>query len=151
MKGEIFRASPEKSSFRRPCLLKKHFRVLLLHFQLGEFLRLSDASTECFPLRNWYISTNEKSTKKANLLFWVKAYKILMDYFLQGNVSLRWYLLNAKHPIESSVGSNLVRFGGSFGFLRFGRFEVRFLGQKRGSVGSRFGFNGKIAHFLPSY
>ena len=30
-----------------------------------------------------------------------------------------------------SVGSNLVRFGGSFGFLRFGRFEVRFLGPKR--------------------
>ena len=32
--------------------------------------------------------------------------------------------------IESSVGSNLVRFGGSFGFLRFGRFEVRFFGPK---------------------
>ena len=30
-----------------------------------------------------------------------------------------------------SVGSNLVRFGGSFGFLRFGRFEVRFLGPKK--------------------
>ena len=30
--------------------------------------------------------------------------------------------------INISVGSNLVRFGGSFGFLRFGRFEVRFLG-----------------------
>ena len=30
----------------------------------------------------------------------------------------------------TSVGSNLVRFGGSFGFLRFGRFEVRFLGPK---------------------
>ena len=30
--------------------------------------------------------------------------------------------------ILTSVGSNLVRFGGSFGFLRFGRFEVRFLG-----------------------
>ena len=33
--------------------------------------------------------------------------------------------------ISSSVGSNLVRFGGSFGFLRFGRFEVRFLGPKK--------------------
>ena len=32
--------------------------------------------------------------------------------------------------VEISVGSNLVRFGGSFGFLRFGRFEVRFLGVK---------------------
>ena len=31
----------------------------------------------------------------------------------------------------SSVGSNLVRFGGSFSFLRFGRFEVRFLGPKK--------------------
>ena len=28
-----------------------------------------------------------------------------------------------------SVGSNLVRFEVRFGFLRFGRFEVRFLGQ----------------------
>ena len=34
-----------------------------------------------------------------------------------------------KNPaISTSVGSNLVWFGGSFGFLRFGRFEVRFLG-----------------------
>ena len=30
--------------------------------------------------------------------------------------------------VSSSVGSNLVRFGGSFGFLRFGRFKFRFLG-----------------------
>ena len=29
----------------------------------------------------------------------------------------------------TSVGSNLVRFEVRFGFLRFGRFEVRFLGQ----------------------
>ena len=35
-----------------------------------------------------------------------------------------------KREVTSSVGSNLVRFGGSFGFLRFGRFEVRFLGPK---------------------
>ena len=28
-----------------------------------------------------------------------------------------------------SVGSNLVRFEVRFGFLRFGRFEVRFLGK----------------------
>ena len=34
------------------------------------------------------------------------------------------------HLMEVSVGSNLVRFGGSFGFLRFGRVEVRFLGPK---------------------
>ena len=36
-----------------------------------------------------------------------------------------------KREVTSSVGSNLVRFGGSFGFLRFGRFEVRFLGPKK--------------------
>ena len=30
----------------------------------------------------------------------------------------------------SSVGSNLVRFGGSFGFLRFSRLKVQFLGPK---------------------
>ncbi len=29
-----------------------------------------------------------------------------------------------------SVGSNLVRFGGLFGFLRFGRLDVQFLGPK---------------------
>ena len=43
----------------------------------------------------------------------------------------------------TSVGSNLVRFGGSFGFLRFGRFEVRFLEVRkvRGSV-----FSGSTQH-----
>ena len=33
--------------------------------------------------------------------------------------------------VALSVGSNLVRFGGLFGFLRFGRFEVWFLGPKK--------------------
>ena len=31
--------------------------------------------------------------------------------------------------LNISVGSNLVQFEVRFGFLRFGRFEVRFLGQ----------------------
>ena len=33
--------------------------------------------------------------------------------------------------VSTSVGSNLVRFGGSFGFLRFGRFEVRVFGTHK--------------------
>ena len=39
-----------------------------------------------------------------------------------------------------SVGSNLFRFGGLFIFLRFGRFEVQFLGPKKrfGSFEVRF-------------
>ena len=43
---------------------------------------------------------------------------------------------DTKGPELDSVGSNLVRFGGSFGFLRFGRFEVRFLEVRKvqGSV-----------------
>ena len=64
---------------------KKHFGVLLLHVFLEGIGTLAQM---------------RRVLKNANLLFWVKAYKILMDYFLQGNVSLRWYLLNAKHPIE---------------------------------------------------
>ena len=36
--------------------------------------------------------------------------------------------INFLTTLGISVGSNLVRFGGSFGFLRFGRFEVWFLG-----------------------
>ena len=35
-----------------------------------------------------------------------------------------------KMVFPTSVGLNLVQFGGSFGFLRFSRFEVRFLGPK---------------------
>ena len=43
--------------------------------------------------------------------------------------SEEWANFSAKIVvIFISVGSNLVRFEGSFGFLRFGRFEVRFLG-----------------------
>ena len=41
------------------------------------------------------------------------------------------------HYIISSVGSNLVRFEVRFGFLRFGRFKVRF-SEVREVQGSEF-------------
>ena len=39
------------------------------------------------------------------------------------------YIEKISNDLKTSVGSNLVRFEVRFGFLRFGRFEVRFLGQ----------------------
>ena len=47
------------------------------------------------------------------------------------NTSVNLEMGKSKGPQNEdfiSVGSNLVRFGGSFSFLRFGRFKVRFLG-----------------------
>ena len=50
------------------------------------------------------------------------------QYFIQSpGKSIEKYFF--KGLVYNSVGSNLVRFGGSFGFLRFGRFEVRFRGS----------------------
>ena len=40
------------------------------------------------------------------------------------------------------LGMNLVQFGGSFVFFRFGRFEVRFLGPKRRFVRFEVRFKG---------
>ena len=50
--------------------------------------------------------------------------------------------------VSIRLGTNLVRFGGSFGFFRFGRFEVRFWGPK-GRFG-RFEVRFKSSANLPN-
>ena len=57
----------------------------------------------------------------------------LVDVLKTSNICLDPIVRSKGLPfmVDSSVGSNLVQFGGSFSFLRFTRFEVRFLGPKK--------------------
>ena len=60
-------------------------------------------------------------------------YTYSKDYFVRQMIQITGVSWKIKHLVECAtirLETNLVRFGGSFGFLRFGRFEVRFLGVK---------------------